>query len=77
VGVAPPPAQQATTRHARRIYIGGLPSGMSEAVMTHFFNSMMMATGAATQPGMPVVSVYLNHEKVGGRGAGAAGAAAL
>jgi hypothetical protein len=32
--------------------------------MAHFFNSMMMATGAATQPGAPVVSIYLNHEKV-------------
>ncbi len=65
VAGGPAAAQQAATRHARRIYVGGLPSGLTEAALTQFFNNMMMATGASTQPGAPIMSCYMNHDKVG------------
>lgn len=36
---------------------------MSEVAVTQYFNSVMMAAGATTQPGPPVMSCYMNQEK--------------
>ena len=35
----------------------------SQVIVTQFFNSVMTAANACSQPGTPVISVYLNHEK--------------
>eukprot|EP00854_Cymbomonas_tetramitiformis_P010820 gene10820-12802_t len=54
------------TRHARRVYVGGLPVGTTETEITLYFNSLMTTTNACSAsvgPGAPVVSVYINHEK--------------
>lgn len=57
------PNHQQVTRHARRVYVGGLPAGMSEVSLTQLFNNVMMAAGATTQQGGPVLSCYLNNDK--------------
>lgn len=57
------PNQQQLTRHARRVYVGGLPAGMSEVALTQFFNNAMAIAGATTQSGPPIISCYMNHEK--------------
>ncbi|EFJ40221.1 hypothetical protein VOLCADRAFT_121741 [Volvox carteri f. nagariensis] len=36
---------------------------MSEVSLTQLFNNVMMAAGATTQPGGPVISCYMNNEK--------------
>ncbi|XP_026410203.1 splicing factor U2af large subunit B-like [Papaver somniferum] len=56
---------QQATRHARRVYVGGLPpmANEEESVAT-FFNQVMSAIGGNTAgPGDAVVNVYINHEK--------------
>lgn len=51
-GVAPP-SQQAT-RHARRVYVGGLPPTATEPGITTFFSNALSAIGGMTAgPGMP------------------------
>jgi hypothetical protein len=60
---APSAASLQVTRHARRVYVGGLPIGTSELLMTQFFNSIMLAAQAVSQPGAPVISCYMNHDK--------------
>ena len=30
------------SRHARRIYVGGLPQGITEVQLTHYFNQVCM-----------------------------------
>eukprot|EP00741_Cyanophora_paradoxa_P022485 tig00021464_g21711.t1 len=54
--------QAASSRQARRIYIGNLPTGvgLTEASLTEFFNQAMIAAGLATVP--PVASVWLSTE---------------
>lgn len=51
------------TRQARRAYVGNLPARISEAALVGFFNSVLLAAGAATAPGQPVLSAYLNPDK--------------
>lgn len=56
-------AQQAT-RHARRVYVGGLPPLENEQTIATFFSQVMAAIGGNTAgPGDAVVNVYINHEK--------------
>ncbi|XP_074591495.1 splicing factor U2af large subunit A-like [Curcuma longa] len=56
-------AQQAT-RHARRIYVGGLPPMANEQTIATFFSHIMSAIGGnSAGPGDAVVNVYINHEK--------------
>ncbi|VFQ68102.1 unnamed protein product [Cuscuta campestris] len=61
------PAQamtQQATRHARRVYVGGLPPSANEQSVAIFFNHVMSAIGGNTAgPGDAVVNVYINHEK--------------
>lgn len=56
---------QQATRHARRIYVGGLPpAGLNEQNIQTFFSNALAAVGGTTAgPGMCVVNVYINYEK--------------
>ncbi|KMZ61277.1 Splicing factor U2af large subunit B [Zostera marina] len=52
------------TRHARRVYVGGLPPMANEQTIATFFSQVMSAIGGNTSgPGDAVVNVYINHEK--------------
>ncbi|XP_050363755.1 splicing factor U2af large subunit A isoform X3 [Argentina anserina] len=55
---------QQATRHARRVYVGGLPPTANEQSVATFFSHVMHAIGGNTAgPGDAVVNVYINHEK--------------
>lgn len=55
---------QQATRHARRIYVGGLPPSANENNIQTFFSNALAAVGGTTAgPGMCVVNVYINYEK--------------
>ncbi|GAV69505.1 RRM_1 domain-containing protein/RRM_5 domain-containing protein/RRM_6 domain-containing protein [Cephalotus follicularis] len=55
---------QQATRHARRVYVGGLPPTANEQSVATFFSYVMAAIGGNTAgPGDAVVNVYINHEK--------------
>ncbi|MEW5298333.1 MAG: hypothetical protein WDW36_001471 [Sanguina aurantia] len=57
------PSQQAT-RHARRVYVGGLPPTANEQSIATFFSHALSAVGGNTLgPGNAVVNVYINREK--------------
>nr|XP_019709732.1 splicing factor U2af large subunit B isoform X2 [Elaeis guineensis]XP_029123528.1 splicing factor U2af large subunit B isoform X2 [Elaeis guineensis] len=65
MSVMPAPAMtQQATRHARRVYVGGLPPMANEQTIATFFSHVMTAIGGnAAGPGDAVVNVYINHEK--------------
>ncbi|XP_073115962.1 splicing factor U2af large subunit A isoform X2 [Elaeis guineensis] len=53
------------TRHARRVYVGGLSATANEQSVAAFFKQVMAAIGGNTAgPGDAVVNVYINHEKM-------------
>ena len=55
---------QQATRHARRIYVGGLPLSSTEDSISTFFSNALAAVGGTTAgPGPCVVNVYINQEK--------------
>ncbi|MQL83011.1 hypothetical protein Taro_015495 [Colocasia esculenta] len=55
---------QQATRHARRVYVGGLSPNANEQSVATFFSQVMAAVGGnAAGPGDAVVNVYINHEK--------------
>ncbi|XP_037435894.1 splicing factor U2af large subunit A-like isoform X2 [Triticum dicoccoides] len=55
---------QQATRHARRVYVGGLPPIANEQTVAAFFNQVMAAIGGNTFAlGHAVVNVYINHDK--------------
>ncbi|KAJ4880251.1 Splicing factor U2af large subunit A [Raphanus sativus] len=55
---------QQATRHARRVYVGGLSAVANEQSVATFFSQVMAAVGGNTAgPGDAVVNVYINHEK--------------
>lgn len=57
-------ATQQATRHARRIYVGGLPPTATDDKISTFFSNALAAVGGTTAgPGPCVVNVYLNNEK--------------
>eukprot|EP00192_Tetraselmis_astigmatica_P004420 CAMPEP_0117657448 /NCGR_PEP_ID=MMETSP0804-20121206/5336_1 /TAXON_ID=1074897 /ORGANISM="Tetraselmis astigmatica, Strain CCMP880" /LENGTH=493 /DNA_ID=CAMNT_0005463903 /DNA_START=90 /DNA_END=1573 /DNA_ORIENTATION=- len=61
--VAAAPSQQAT-RHARRVYVGGLPPTANEQSIATFFSHALAAVGGTTMgAGECVVNVYINAEK--------------
>ena len=61
-GAVPMTAQ--ATRHARRIYVGGVAPTTTEADVTKFFNNALVAVnGANGEEGPPVVNSYINVEK--------------
>eukprot|EP01018_Ginkgo_biloba_P021154 Gb_01836 [translate_table: standard] len=52
------------TRHARRVYVGGLPPSANEQSVATFFSQVMAAIGGNTAgPGDAAVNVYINQEK--------------
>uniref|UniRef100_A0A7I4EZU9 Splicing factor U2af large subunit n=1 Tax=Physcomitrium patens TaxID=3218 RepID=A0A7I4EZU9_PHYPA len=52
------------TRHARRVYVGGLPPLANEQTIATYFSQVMAAVGGNTAgPGDAVVNVYINQEK--------------
>jgi splicing factor U2AF subunit len=57
------PNTQQATKHARRLYVGNLPSDVTESEVAEFFNSALYLTKGVDVPGDPVQSVYLNLEK--------------
>ncbi|KAG2439755.1 hypothetical protein HYH02_010632 [Chlamydomonas schloesseri] len=60
----PPAVSQQATRHARRIYVGGLPPTATEQNISSFFSHALAAIGGNTAgPGNAVVNVYINREK--------------
>ncbi|KAG2437292.1 hypothetical protein HXX76_005950 [Chlamydomonas incerta] len=60
----PPAVSQQATRHARRIYVGGLPPTATEQSISSFFSHALAAIGGNTAgPGNAVVNVYINREK--------------
>nr|XP_012568737.1 splicing factor U2af large subunit B-like isoform X2 [Cicer arietinum] len=55
---------QQATRHARRVYVGGLPPFTNEQSIASFFSQVMVAIGGnSAGSGDSVVNVYINHEK--------------
>lgn len=55
---------QQATRHARRVYVGGLPPSANEQTIATFFSQVMTAVGGnSAGPGDAVVNVYINYEK--------------
>ncbi|KAB2051621.1 hypothetical protein ES319_A12G067000v1 [Gossypium barbadense] len=59
-----PLATGQATRHARRVYVGGLSPTANEQSVATFFSQVMAAIGGNTAgPGDAVVNVYINHEK--------------
>lgn len=55
---------QQATRHARRVYVGGLPPLANEQTISAFFSHVMIVVGGnSAGPGDAVVNVYINHEK--------------
>ncbi|KAK7258269.1 hypothetical protein RIF29_32857 [Crotalaria pallida] len=55
---------QQATRHARRVYVGGLPPTANEQSVATFFSQVMATIGGNTAgPGDAVVNVYINHDK--------------
>ncbi|CAN6485453.1 unnamed protein product [Victoria cruziana] len=58
------PMTQQATRHARKVYVGGLPAMANEQTIATFFSHVMALIGGNTAgPGDAVVNVYINHEK--------------
>lgn len=61
---APAGASNQATRHARRIYIGGLPPNSREEQVGAFISNALAAVGGTTAgPGPSVINVYVNREK--------------
>lgn len=56
------PSQQAT-RHARRVYVGGLPPTANEQSISTFMSQALAAVGGTTGSGDCVINVYINAEK--------------
>ncbi|KAF6266766.1 hypothetical protein COO60DRAFT_1291678 [Scenedesmus sp. NREL 46B-D3] len=55
---------QQATRHARRVYVGGLPPTAGEQSVSTFFSHALAAVGGNTAgPGQSVVNVYINKDK--------------
>ena len=56
-------ATQQATRHARRIYLGGLPPTVDDVRLGILFNQALTSVGGLSAPGDPVVNVFINQEK--------------
>ncbi|KAL5203598.1 hypothetical protein ABZP36_008469 [Zizania latifolia] len=62
--IQPQAMTQQATRHARRVYVGGLPPTANEHTVALYFNQVMAAIGGNTAgPGDAVLNVYINHDK--------------
>jgi len=56
-------AGSSLSRQARRLYVGGIPFGMTDEAMMDFFNHQMRVTGLAQAEGNPVIAVQINLDK--------------
>lgn len=58
-------AKQQQTRHARRLYVGGIPPGTVDEELNVYFNNVIARATAPTvlEGGPPVVQIYINPEK--------------
>lgn len=56
-------ATMQATRHARRLYVGNLPSDTTEAQIGDFFNRALVASKGSESGDEPVISVYINLDK--------------
>lgn len=57
---------QHQTRHARRLYVGNLPSGVSETDIHKAFRTAIRETiddKAYDDEDDPILTVYINHER--------------
>ncbi|CAM0874031.1 unnamed protein product [Alopecurus aequalis] len=64
LAMQPQAMTQQATRHARRVYVGGLPPTANEQTVAIYFNQVMAAIGGNTAgPGDAVLNVYINHDK--------------
>ena len=59
------PLGSTITRQARRLYVGNIPFGVTEASMKQFFNEQMHLCGLAQAQveGDPVIAVQVNLDK--------------
>lgn len=53
----------ASTRHARRLYVGNLPDDTSEVQIGDFFNRALVKSKGSESGLEPVISVYINMDK--------------
>ena len=51
------------TRHARRLYVGGLPAGTPDSAVAQWFNDCLAAVGGTAGPGSTILTVYGNPDK--------------
>lgn len=56
-------AAMASTRHARRLYVGNLPDDTSEVQIGDFFNRALVKSKGSESGLEPVISVYINMDK--------------
>ncbi|KAF9612660.1 hypothetical protein IFM89_003135 [Coptis chinensis] len=57
------PCQKEVTRHARRVYVGDLPTGADRQKIVFFFCGVISDIGAVTNPDLAVVDIHINREK--------------
>ncbi|KAJ3082139.1 U2 small nuclear RNA auxiliary factor 2 [Quaeritorhiza haematococci] len=58
-----PQISASVARQARRLYVGNIPYGCTEAPLTEFFNATMGQLNLTTAPGAPVIAAQINLEK--------------
>lgn len=59
-----PNAPSMQTRHARRLYVGGIPPRATDAEIIEFFNDIILRAMAPVRPSsVPVIKTYMNVEK--------------
>ncbi|DBB00532.1 TPA: hypothetical protein ACH3X3_002231 [Trebouxia sp. C0006] len=51
------------SRPPRRIYVGGLPAGTTEAALRQFINEVMIRTGAVASAGFPISNCKVYSDK--------------
>ncbi|TPX49847.1 hypothetical protein SeLEV6574_g01232 [Synchytrium endobioticum] len=55
--------QTSTQRQAKRLYIGNVPTGVSDEQLKHFFNTSLKAMNLNVEPGDGCLAVTLNTDK--------------
>jgi splicing factor U2AF subunit len=58
-----PISHQLVSRHARRIYVGGLPPTCTEELIKNFFSGALVAIRGTAGEGEPIINTYHNREK--------------
>lgn len=58
-------AKQQQTRHARRLYVGGIPPGTVDQDLDNYFNMIVSRASAphVLEGGPPVIQIYINPDK--------------